>query len=205
MERPSSVWEGNDSGLLSWAIPFYHGIYDPIILDCTYGKGTFWKGFERGTLFGSDLISKALIPMGWWPVVVADFRSLPFRNRTFDVVVFDPPHLTDGGKGSLYSERYETGEKAKNISYLFPPFLREAKRVLRPNGIVLAKIADQVHGGKSQWQHVDFMRDAEEAGLTVCDMIVKVRKSAVIDPKWKNVYHARKRHAMWIVCRKGKC
>jgi hypothetical protein len=32
-----------------------------------------------------------------------------------------------------------------NLSYLCPPFLQQAKRVLKPNGLLLAKITDMVN------------------------------------------------------------
>lgn len=34
------------------------------------------------------------------PDVVADFRDMPFLDATFDLVVFDPPHLIKAGKES---------------------------------------------------------------------------------------------------------
>ena len=48
------------------------------------------------------------------------------------------------------------------------------------------------------------MRHASDI-LQVCDLIIKTRKGPMMDPKWKNAYHARKRHCFWIICRKGKC
>ena len=34
------------------------------------------------------------------PDIVADFRDMPFADATFDLVVFDPPHLIRGDKKS---------------------------------------------------------------------------------------------------------
>jgi hypothetical protein len=47
------------------------------------------------------------------------------------------------------------------------------------------------------------MRMAEEAGFTVCDLIVKVRNGPMMSNKWVHSHHARKRHCFWIVCRNG--
>ena len=45
------------------------------------------------------------------------------------------------------------------------------------------------------------LRMAEEAGFTVCDLIVKIRTGPMLSDKWKEAHHARKRHCFWIVCR----
>ena len=82
--------------------------------------------------------------------------------------------------------------------------LVEAARILRAEGVVLAKITDNVHRGKNWWEHVAFILYASGI-LQVCDLIIKTRKGPMMDPKWKNAYHARKRHTFWIICRKGKC
>lgn len=86
-------------------------------------------------------------------------------------------------------------------------FFKEAKRILKENGIVLAKIADIVHNHKYQWQHVDFIIAAREIGLTPCDMIIKADPNAgnLSSSKWKNIKHVRKAHCYWIVCRSGTC
>ena len=44
----------------------------------------------------------------------------------------------------------------------------------------LAKITDMVNSHKSRWAHCDFMRMAEEAGFTVCDLIVKIRNGPMM-------------------------
>ena len=90
------------------------------------------------------------------------------------------------------------------LSYLYPPFLEQAKRVLKPEGLLLAKITDMVNSHRSKWAHCDFMRMAEEAGFTVCDLIIKVRTGPMVSTKWKTAHHARKRHCFWIVCRNGE-
>jgi hypothetical protein len=78
--------------------------------------------------------------------------------------------------------------------------------VLRPEGILLAKIADYVHGHRFQWAHVELIKAATEAGFCACDCIVKVRKGPIVSPKWKRAHHARRHHCYWIVFRKSdKC
>ena len=42
------------------------------------------------------------------PDVIGDFRNIPFENDTFDMVVFDPPHLAKAGKKSWLAIKYGT-------------------------------------------------------------------------------------------------
>lgn len=37
------------------------------------------------------------------PDIVADFRRMPFKDNSFYMVVFDPPHLLHIGEAHLYS------------------------------------------------------------------------------------------------------
>ncbi len=199
----SSVWEGNDADLLERMFTFYASIEVEPILDATYNVGRFWKGSTR------KIVSMDIDPK-YKPDIVADNREMPgVGNDSFAVVVYDPPHVGPQGRNKS-SKRFDVdfgatmpcgAEHGWILSYLYPPFLQQAKRVLKPNGLLLAKITDMVNNHRSRWAHCDFMRMAEEAGFTVCDLIVKVRKGPMLSDKWKTAHHARKRHCFWIVCR----
>jgi SAM-dependent methyltransferase len=91
-----------------------------------------------------------------------------------------------------------------NFSHLYLPFTREAYRVLKPEGILLCKIADYIHGHRFQWAHVELMKAAVEVGFTACDCIVKVRKGPIMDPRWMKAHHARRHHCYWLVFRKSR-
>ena len=91
-----------------------------------------------------------------------------------------------------------------NFTHLYPPFLAEAYRVLKPEGILLCKIADYVHGHRFQWAHVEVIQAAVARGFCACDCIIKVRKGPIIDPKWKAAHHARRHHCYWLVFRKSR-
>ena len=77
---------------------------------------------------------------------------------------------------------------------------------MKPEGLLLVKITDMVNSHRAKWSHCDFMRLADEAGFTVCDLIVKVRSGPMVSTKWSTAHHAPKRHCFWIICRNGsKC
>ena len=202
-EPISSVWQGSDGELLELMFDFYAVIPPEPILDATYNAGRFWKGSKR------EIVSMDIEPK-YKPMIVGDNRKMKgVHSKTFGVVVYDPPHVGPQGRDKSrkrfdvdFGAHVECGKRHNwNLSYLYPPFLKQAKRVLKPEGLLLAKITDMVNNHKSKWPHVDFILMAEKAGFTVCDLIVKIREGPMVSNKWKEAYHARKRHCFWIVCR----
>ena len=201
----SSVWEGGDGELIEKMLQFYPSIPPNPILDATFNQGRFWKKSSRNVV-SMDINAK------FNPMIVGDNRKMEgVLDDSFGVVVYDPPHVgpqaRDKSRKRFDEDFGATVECGKDqgwtLSYLYPPFLEQAKRVLKPRGLLLAKITDMVNCHRSQWPHCDFMCMADGAGFTVCDLIVKVRKGPMVSNKWKTAYHARKRHCFWIVCRNG--
>lgn len=199
----SSVWEGSDGDLLEAMLNFYPTIAPEPILDATYNAGRFWKGSKR------RVVTMDIDPQ-YNPDILCDNRKMTgVRSGRFGVVVYDPPHVGPQGRDKSkkrfdvdFGATIDCGKEHNwNLSYLYPDFLTEAKRVLKPEGLLLAKITDMVNSHRSKWPHCDFMRMAEEAGFTVCDLIVKVRTGPMMSNKWKAAHHARKRHCFWIICR----
>jgi hypothetical protein len=202
----SSVWEGSDAELLEVIFAFYSSIPPEPILDATFNAGRFWKDSTR------KVVSMDIDPK-YRPMIVGDNREMRgVKPNQFGAVIYDPPHVGPQGRDKS-RKRFDVDfgatvacgkEHNWNLSYLYPPFLKQAKRVLQPEGLLLAKITDMVNNHQSKWAHCDFMRMAEEAGFTVCDLIVKVRTGPMMSTKWKAAHHARKRHCFWIVCRNGE-
>lgn len=202
--RPlSSVWTGEDAELLEEMLRFYPRTPPERILDATVNAGRFWIGSTR-TIIGLDIDPR------YRPTVVADNRCMPFANESFDVVVYDPPHVPNQGadKRKDFTVRFGLGQKSGlengySFSHLYPPFLMEAHRVLRNEGILIGKITDYIHNHRYQWAHVELINAAVKVGFVPCDCIIKVRKGPIIDPKWKVAHHARRQNCYWIVFRKS--
>ena len=72
------------------------------------------------------------------PDVVADFRDMPFEDNTYDLIVFDPPHLKWAGPNSIMKAQY--GQLDKDT---WPDDIRqgmsECMRVLKPTGTLIFK------------------------------------------------------------------
>jgi hypothetical protein len=178
-------------------LALYPRVPPKVVVDVTYGKGRMWKGVSIQP-FGFDL-DPARVKHG-----IANYCALPLKDKSVDVLVFDPPHLVKTGspgciKG-LYSEYTSDCDP-------FLPFMREARRVLIPEGIVLVKICDFVTSARYHWRIVDLINAVRQAGMCPCDLIIKTRKAGVIEhPFWKTQRHARKRHSYWIIVRNSaKC
>jgi hypothetical protein len=189
-------------------LEFYPRERPKLILDATVNAGRFWSGSERKRdVVGLDINAR------FRPDVVADNRRQPFADGCFDVVVYDPPHVPNQGndRSKDFNGRFglvlkSSAENGHTFTHLYPPFLREAFRVLKCEGVLFCKIADYVHNHRYQWAHLEVVRAAVETGFCPCDCIIKIRKGPIVDPKWKTAHHARRQHCYWLVFRKsGKC
>lgn len=71
------------------------------------------------------------------PDVIGDFINIPFDDETFNMVVFDPPHLIKAGDNSWLVKKYG------KLSNAWPQDIKqgfdECMRVLKPNGTLIFK------------------------------------------------------------------
>ncbi len=207
-DRPTSLILGRDKDVIPTLLNL-HAVANPEILDATHNSGKMWKGLKYK-------VTSMDIDAAFDCDYTADCTNMPFDDDSYDVIAFDPPHLPNAnatndrttGHADVYGVRVQaTDRAADHINGMFTPFLTEARRVLRPNGIVIAKIADLVHNHRYQWQHVDFINACRAAELTPCDLILKSDPTSgnLASSKWENVRHVRRVHLYWIVVRNGRC
>ena len=71
------------------------------------------------------------------PDVVMDFRNMPYKDNSFKIVVFDPPHLEHAGTGSWLAKKY--GVLPKDWAEYLKAGFDECMRVLEPDGILIFK------------------------------------------------------------------
>lgn len=202
IEQPllGSVWYNDDQALLERIIPFYARGSTRTIVDCTANTRRFWRGSSISPICLDINHSVS-------PDVVCTNQAMPLSDGSVDVLVYDPPHITDHdtpGSSKLWVESFGLRGSGDNISGEFRSFVREAKRVLRSDGILLAKLTDSIHNHRFQWVTIDFVQALREAGMTACDCIVKVRKNSMMSSKWQKMTHARRFHCYWIVARNSR-
>lgn len=113
------------------------------ILDVCCGSKMFWINKENKDVIFMDKRSldtqlndgRRLIVN---PMIMADFRNIPFDNNSFYMVVFDPPHLIKAGKNSWLAQKYGTLDPDTWQDDLKQGF-QECMRVLKPNGTLIFK------------------------------------------------------------------
>ena len=75
------------------------------------------------------------------PDVIGDFRDMPFEDNTFNLVVFDPPHLKWAGQNSIMRSQYGQLDKVTWSEDLAKGF-EECMRVLKVGGTLVFKWSD---------------------------------------------------------------
>lgn len=126
---------------------------DKVILDACCGPRMFW--YDKAnihTIFmdcreiDAELCDKRRLVVN--PSLVADFRELPFDDKTFRLVVFDPPHLVRAGERSWLAIKYGVLNKdtwREDIRVGFS----ECWRVLNTYGVLAFKwSSDQIPHGE---------------------------------------------------------
>lgn len=204
---------GQNSGLIADAARLYIPD-DAMVLDCTYGKGAFWKDTDtsRFSLTGSDIANLSgtehenrTLHSG------IDFTKLPtWWKHVFEVVVFDPPYKS-GGSTSHESmvdtyglQHLDTDTKSKhgnvgNLMKLYAAGMTSISKVLRPDGaLVWVKCQDMIESGKQHWLHIDIYNFGRTLGWQPLDLFHLVNSRSPM-MRHTTQRHARKNNSyLWV-------
>lgn len=186
-----------DHDILPEFIKFYN--VEPPILDLTFGQGRFWKKQRPDSLIGIDLFAgvKKDGKLAAKGDVRADFRSLPFRNRKFGGIIYDPPHVKrNETPGHSVYNFYNTQSWDRTFSHA----LSEMWRCLRPDGTVIAKLANE-KSRKGGWHIFTFKEEAEQQGFALFDLGMKLRGPSIRNPTQKQ-HRLRKCHSFFMILKK---
>lgn len=85
-----------------------------VVLDACCGGKMFWYEKEHDNVLFMDKreVGKGAFDNNWnpnWcvqPDVIADFRDMPFADKSFKLIIYDPPHLTSGSEKSVINKKY---------------------------------------------------------------------------------------------------
>lgn len=123
---------------------------DKPVLDATCGSRMIW--FNKNNELAVFVDKRELDNEAIWtsgdgkvtrycnihPDIIADFTCLPFEDNTFYHVVFDPPHLIQGGDNAWMVKKYGKLNKDTWKRMLHDGF-SECMRVLKPYGTLIFK------------------------------------------------------------------
>jgi hypothetical protein len=201
-----SAHQGSNDQLFPQILGLYVALGSKVA-DVTFGKGVFWKQVPKGAyqVLATDLSSGV------------DCRQLPYADGGLDCVVFDPPYMhTPGGTAHVNHQNYEgyyrnngagngTGKKYHEaVLELYFESGREARRVLRDEGILIVKCADEVCANQQRLTHVEIINEYTASGLIVEDLFVLVRHNRPGVSRVLRQVHARKNHSYFLVFRKSQ-
>jgi len=121
-------------------------VKDKKILDACCGGRMFW--FDKNNkkvLFIDNRNEEHVLCDGRkyniTPDIVMDFRKLEFKDESFKLVVFDPPHLINLGENSWMAKKY--GVLGENWKKDLSKGFSECWRVLEKNGILIFKWSER--------------------------------------------------------------
>lgn len=112
------------------------------ILDACCGSRMFWFDKENPHALFMDIRRESHIlcdgrQLKIDPDVIGDFTSMPFKDGTFKLVVFDPPHLKNAGEKGWQAKKYG------RLDADWPEKIRkgfdECMRVLADHGVLIFK------------------------------------------------------------------
>jgi hypothetical protein len=132
-----------------------------------------------------------------------------WRHDWFDVVAYDPPYVSIGGRNTTnlgdYHKRYgiDTAPMTPGgVQYLINDGLKECARVTKYNGILLVKCQDYISSGKLWPGTYLTARAADCYRLTLVDRFEHIAKSPRPQPSGRKQVHARRNLSTLFVFRK---
>jgi hypothetical protein len=181
------------------------------VADVTFGKGVFWRDIppDEYRLFPSDLKTGV------------DCRQLPYGNSEMDCVVLDPPYMeglyrsdnsfAGNGTHTAFRDHYSNGDRPASLNSkwhdavleLYVRAAIEARRVLKPNGILIVKCQDEVSAGVQRLTHVEIILNLLKLGYYPKDVFVVVRRNRPGVTRILKQLHARKNHSYFLVFQRG--
>lgn len=164
--------------------------------DITFGYGGFYEyGKIKLPEYRFDLDPKED------GVVQADSRNIPLPDNSVESVIFDPPFVVGPSSSpGIMRDRFGCYKNVKELWQFYYDTVRETRRILKKNGIMIFKCQDTVSSGKNWFSHVAVMNMAYELEMYPKDLFVLLAKHRLISPNMHNQQHARKYHSyFWVI------
>lgn len=114
-----------------------------LILDACCGSRMFWFNKQReDTIYMDNRTIEDTLCDGRKlivnPDIIADFKNMPFEDKSFKLIIFDPPHLISAGENSWLAKKYGKLDKNNWKNEISQGFI-ECWRVLDIYGTLIFK------------------------------------------------------------------
>lgn len=134
------------------------------ILDVTCGSRTIWFNKHHPAAVYCDIRREEYV--GIWksvkgrterkciiaPDIQCDFTNLPFPDKSFSLVVFDPPHLKKVGDNAWLTKKY--GKLAPDWPQMIHDGFQECMRVLKTDGVLIFKWSEYDIPAADVWKAI---------------------------------------------------
>lgn len=112
------------------------------ILDACCGSRMFWFDKQNKNVIFTDIRDEDEIlcdgrKLSIHPDMIADCTKLPFTDKSFKLVVLDPPHLRRVGENSWMMKKY--GRLPEDCPTFINNAVHESMRVLDDYGVLILK------------------------------------------------------------------
>lgn len=187
------------------------------VLDATHGAGRFWRWPHSLQVTGVDI--DPLLP----ETIRADYRHLPFKEGSFDVLTFDPPFIFSKGIRRVQGTKrfFKPAEhvapelRAHSRLALHLPdgpsdLMAHYRRIFEQRTVatqgLIVKGQDLIVQ-RADWWSYNVMKLAEEMGLGLpVDVLIQQSPAARMrDPRWKHQKHFRRSHCFYFIWKWGPC
>jgi hypothetical protein len=185
-----------------------------LILDPTCGRGRWWTRWRPAAPVVTADLHAGRKTQG---SVRADCRALPFKPGHFDVVAYDPPYVSTGGRVTStlddFNDRFgltDTPRSPAALQTMINDGITQAHQVLRPRGILLVKAATYVSSGRLWLGSYWTLHHALDVGFACRDIFQHVGRAPRPQPERSRAdgepvrqHHARQNYSTLFVLQRG--
>lgn len=167
-------------------------------LDPTYSQGLFYANIPQPR-YKYDIDPQV------YGVVASDCRELPHADGTINSIMFDPPFVAGtigDGKRGIIKTRFGFYKTVNELWAMYRDALKEFRRVLAPDGVLVFKCQDTISSSQQWLSHVEVINLAIAMGFYPKDIFILLAHHRLMDDSKQQ--HARKFHSYFLVFIKKK-